>query len=224
MLLNEVTEEGDDEKDPLHVPKRTHQETVERWATKRALLNVNRRFSLGWNKHNETLARIARHQDNRIAKHIKELENAAIPPSLSIKTSGGHSITIPLEISTGRSKFHNPYFFNKSMNRYAGDPSAFPHWAKYSGSRSMYLRLNSMLTSHGLDPFDVMYSNKAHGAYFNFALIGAKGKFIWRKYDLGSTSGRNWCYIDGVKYITSDVVDWMSTNPTKLRTLLDPLV
>lgn len=116
---------------------------------------------------------------------------------------------VPPQISTGKGKFRNPYFVS-DVGRYAGDPEGFPWTAQM---QKMYTSLTAALVKRGFtgeNGFTVMYAStivqQAHGTLvncYNFAVIGAGGRFVWRKYDKGGGSGQNWVYVDGKQMKTS---------------------
>jgi hypothetical protein len=155
---------------------------------------------------------------------LDDLNNAEFE---RLKKAGTPStIALPTQLSNGGSgKFANPYFLDPKEH-YAGTPALYPNWSKYSTSRKNFVKLSTMLTTFGVEDFTKMYSGLHSSSYFNFALIGGKGKFVWRKYDAGGGSGQNWCYINGTKHITTDIIA-MYEDPTqhaKLKALLDPIV
>jgi hypothetical protein len=115
---------------------------------------------------------------------------------------------VPAQISSGKGKFRNPYFLS-NVGRYAGVAENFP-WTPHM--HKMYVTVKDILDKNGVPGFTVAYGSTfvdpvRQGASLiscsNFAVIGASGKFVWRKYDLGGGSGQNWVYVDGEKMNTT---------------------
>ena len=151
-----------------------------------------------------------------IAKSIDKSKTEQIPES-----------QVPLQISSGaKGKFQNPYFLS-DVGRYAGDPENFP-WTPHM--HKMYTALKDILDKNGIPGFTVAYGSTIvdsvrQGAslinYSNFAVIGANGKLIWRKYDKGGGSGQNWLYINGNKTNTSRFIFGTTTKHAGIKAEFD---
>jgi hypothetical protein len=143
----------------------------------------------------EAIRRTSTRQKGKISKQIPESK-------------------VPEKISSGKGKFGNPYFVSPDK-RYAGDPAFFPF---SSPMLIMYYELDEILTTNGFEGLTTMYASSiVHGNknLNNFVVIGAKGKFMWRKYDMGGGSGQNWVYVNGDKMHTSIFLDEARSNTTK---------
>jgi hypothetical protein len=184
----------------------------------RALENSNERNATeGLKRYTqlEALKKKVHKEIIRLEKEETAEKFAAIKPGGGIATPLVPESQIPEKITTGKNKFNNPYF-QGTDNRYAGDPKAF-NWTPQM--LKMYTRLDHILTSRGLAGFNMMYASTArvsNANLSNFALFGAGGKVIWRKYDMGYGSGKNLVYIAGVKYEAANIVSYEINDPTRL--------
>ena len=100
--------------------------------------------------------------------------------------------------------FENPYLLGaRPEDRYAGDPEHIPQWSSPQ-MKEMYETLKGILARNGLK-FDIMYAGtfQSRGNRYNFVVIGANGRFVWRKYDPSLGAGMNWIIIDGKEMKTS---------------------
>jgi hypothetical protein len=132
---------------------------------------------------------------------------------------------VPAQISSGgKGKFQNPYFLS-GVGRYAGDPENFP-WTPHM--QKMYITLRDILNKNNIPGFTIAYGSTLvdpvrKGAsllnYSNFAIVGAKEKLVWRKYDMGGGSGQNWVYINGEKMNTSRFILVSTLTDQKSQTL-----
>lgn len=88
-------------------------------------------------------------------------------------------ITPLTRVRTGTTKgFDNPYlkdYFRKE-DKFIGDPEKYTKWASKQ-ARTQYDQLKQALVRNGLH-FDVMYVGDPQ----NFVVVGAKGRFAWRRY------------------------------------------
>lgn len=172
-------------------------------------------------------------QVDKLRTQINKLKREEANKQLAAKQSGksaGAQIPeskVPAMIHTGKkSKFGNPYF-QGSHDRYAGEP-AFYSWTRQM--LQVYHKLEEILTSHGFDGFTIIYastvkqgSGKFVSNLYNFAVIGAGGKFMWRKYDMGHGSSQNLVYVAGKKTYLSTMLADAERDPTKLTQLLDTM-
>jgi hypothetical protein len=166
----------------------------------------------------------------RVRAEIRRLEKEeTIEKTTAIKQGGGAvtpnipESSIPAKLNAGQYKFGNPYFQGVD-NRYAGDPRQFT-WTPQM--HKQYVRLNHMLTDRGLAGFTLIYASTArvrNANLSNFALFGAGGKVIWRKYDMGYASGKNLIYIDGVKHEVRSLMLNAMNDPAKVDAALAPIV
>lgn len=109
---------------------------------------------------------------------------------------------IPQKVDSGKGKFENPYFQSPPGNRFAGHPD---HYSWSSQMQKIYYTIKDALARNGLAPMDVMYAGKRNGGS-EFAVIGAGGSLVWRKYDPSPGAGQNWLYINGKQMHTSSFV------------------
>lgn len=137
----------------------------------------------------------------RIEGYIKEMNDAS-------------------KISSGKGKFENPYLLGGTdSDRYIGSPENYKDFSLQM--KKQYEELKSILAANGLH-IDTLYASKHvyKGNRFNFAGIGAGGRFVWRKYDPAPGAGQNWVYIDGERLNTST---FLSMPVAKRQKLLEPL-
>ena len=162
---------------------------------------------------------------NEIEKQIKRIKKAEAAKGLAAKQEGAAQKQIPVsqipeKVVVGKRSFANPYFYGDDA-RYAGHPAHFP-WT--SQMAVYYNELEDILTANGLDGFTTMYASTArarNGAnLYNFALIGANGKFVWRKYDPGGGAGLNDVYCLNDKLHTTTFCQLEEHDPAKFADLI----
>jgi hypothetical protein len=186
---------------------------------KRALERKERyeKISKQYDKVHAQINKLKREEANRqlASKQSNKSAGAQIPES-----------KVPATIHTGKSKFGNPYF-QGSADRYAGDPAFYP-WTRQM--LQVYHKLEEILTSHGFKGFTTIYASTVllgSGNFvsnlYNFAVIGADGKFIWRKYDMGHGSSQNIVYVAGKKMQTSNITFDADHNQGELKLILDTM-
>lgn len=132
------------------------------------------------------------------------------------KTAAVNPESIPETIYTGKNKFSNPYY-KANGGKFAGSPAHYPNW--HTLQISQLNTINAALKRNQLQELTVMYGG-TRNRYFNFAAIGANGKFVWRKYQTTSANGQNMIYIDGN---SSYISFFMNSSISRQDELLKPL-
>ena len=192
---------NDDEGQP-----ETHQQIVERLLRTKQLEKAQ----------DEVHKKILRLEKEEAAERLATIKQSNVPITPQVPLS-----QIPEKIHVGKRKFNNPYF-QSTRNQYAGDPRQF-NWTPQMAK--MYANLNHMLTSRGLNGFTLIYACtllRSQADLSNFAVIGADGNVVWRKYSTGYAGDKNVVYVDGVEHRASDMIQYETSDPTKLDTMLAP--
>lgn len=124
---------------------------------------------------------------------------------------------VPAKVSTGAGMATNPYHGAGNTDQYAGSPL---HYSWTAQMKPNFVEIQNALERNGIAPLDRIYAARYQGGPTNFICIGAGGRLVWRKYDVGGGSGQNWIFVDGVKMNASA----LTGNPPAVQDqILQPL-